>query len=153
MISVQDAKAIIATNLIPLTPIVLSLEQANRHILAADVFAICDIPAFAQSSMDGYALKFKDRHLPLSITGEMAAGVSETFEIATGEAARIFTGAPLPAGADTVVMQEKIEIKEGQLFIKDENLQFGLNVRDQGAEIKERALAMEKGSYLGAAAI
>jgi len=153
MISVQEAKAIISTNLISLAPIALSLEQANNHILAADVFAICDIPAFAQSSMDGYALKFNDRHQPLSITGEMAAGVSETFEIATGEAARIFTGAPLPAGADTVVMQEKVEVREGKLFIKDENLQFGLNVRDQGAEIKEKALAMEKGSYLSPAAL
>ncbi len=153
MISVQEAKAIISANLIPLAPVVLSLEQANNHILAADVFAICDIPAFAQSSMDGYALKFNDRHQPLSITGEMAAGVSETFEIAMGEAARIFTGAPLPVGADTVVMQEKVEVREGKLFIKDENLQFGLNVRDQGAEIKEKALAMEKGSYLSPAAL
>lgn len=153
MISVQEAKAIISANLIPLSPIVLSLEQANNHLLAADVFAICDIPAFAQSSMDGYALKFNDRHQPLSITGEMAAGVSETFEIYAGEAARIFTGAPLPAGADTVVMQEKVEVRDGKLFIKDEKLQFGLNVRDQGAEIKEKALAMEKGSYLSAAAI
>ena len=153
MISVQEAKAIISANLIPLAPVVLSLEQANNHILAADVFAICDIPAFAQSSMDGYALKFNDRYQPLSITGEMAAGVSETFEIAMGEAARIFTGAPLPAGADTVVMQEKVEVREGKLFIKDEKLQFGLNVRDQGAEIKEKALAMEKGSYLSPAAL
>ena len=153
MISVQEAKTIISANLIPLSPVVISLEQANNHILAADVFAICDIPAFSQSSMDGYAIKFNDRHQPLSITGEMAAGVSETFEISTGEAARIFTGAPLPAGADTVVMQEKVEVKEGKLFIKDENMQLGLNVRDQGAEIKEKAIAMEKGSYLSPAAL
>jgi molybdopterin molybdotransferase len=153
MISVAEAKAIVSANVIPLQAILLPIEKAANHVLAATVFAICDIPAFAQSSMDGYALKFEDRHQPLQVIGEMAAGVSETLTIKNGEATRIFTGAPLPAGADTVVMQEKINIVAGKLIIKDENLSFGLNVRNQGAEVKQHEVAIAQGTLLTPAAI
>lgn len=153
MITVSEAKSLIKQNIQRLQPVTLSITEAAGHILATDVQAICDIPAFRQSSMDGYALRFEDKDKPLAIRGEMAAGTSVPLSIAKGEATRIFTGAPLPDGADTVVMQEKISLADGKLLVHDEKLNTGMNVRAQGAEVKAGALAIEKGSLLSPAAI
>ena len=153
MISVSEAKALVQQYTPTLAPIVLPLSEASGLTLAAAVFAVCDIPAFAQSSMDGYAIKFEDVGQRLKIVGEMAAGAASTFTVATGEAARIFTGAPLPDGADTVVMQEKVMVTGASLTLADPNLIKGSNVRSIGAEIKRGVLAMEKGSLLSPAAI
>lgn len=153
MITVKQAKALIAKNIVKLAPVKQPISCACNHILAADIFAICDIPAFKQSSMDGYAIKFTDRNKPLELVGEMAAGTSKNMEIKSGQASRIFTGAPLPTGSDTVVMQEKTVIENGRLIINDENLKPGLNARNKGSEIETGALAMQSGSYLTPAAI
>ncbi|MEP6926591.1 MAG: gephyrin-like molybdotransferase Glp [Ginsengibacter sp.] len=153
MISVSEAKAIITKSISPLAPVELPLTEVANHVLAQDVFATIDIPAFEQSSMDGYAIRFADKNSSLKITGEIAAGSSENLFIQTGEAARIFTGAPLPGGADTVVMQEKIVNQNNQLFFTDESLKQGNNVRHKGAEIKAGSLAVKQGCYLSPAAI
>ena len=153
MITVAEAKNLISSHIIPLAPVQLNLEQACGHILAKDVYASCDIPAFRQSSMDGYALKFADHENELQLIGEMAAGTSDSFVLNGGETSRIFTGAPLPEGADTVVMQEKISLRNGKITLQDKNLQQGSNVRNQGSEIKAGELAMAKGSLLSPAAI
>ncbi|WP_406827279.1 gephyrin-like molybdotransferase Glp [Pedobacter sp. KACC 23697] len=153
MISVKEAKHLISQQIIELNPIVVDLAKASGHTLAANVYAQYDIPAFNQSSMDGYALKFADREKSLRLIGEMAAGTATSITIQNGETSRIFTGAPLPTGADTVVMQEKIMVMDGKITLKDPNLKPGLNVRVKGSEIKARALAMEKGDFLSPAAI
>ena len=153
MISVKEAKDLISKHIITLSPISIDLEKASGHILAADVYAKYDIPAFSQSSMDGYAIKFEDHEQELSLIGEMAAGTATTMSIQNGETSRIFTGAPLPEGADTVVMQEKITRTDGKITLQDPNLKLGLNVRDKGSEIMAGALAMEKESLLSPAAI
>jgi molybdopterin molybdotransferase len=153
MISVKEAKDLISQYIIALNPISIDLAKASGYILAADVYAKYDIPAFSQSSMDGYAIKFEDHEQELSLIGEMAAGTVTTMTIQNGQTSRIFTGAPLPEGADTVVMQEKITRTDGKITLQDSNLKLGLNVRDKGSEIMAGALAMEKGSMLSPAAI
>lgn len=153
MITVSEAKSLISKHIRPLKPIQLNLEKASGHILAKDIYAGCDIPAFPQSSMDGYALKFRDHEKELQLNGEMAAGAEHSFVLKEGEASRIFTGAPLPEGADTVVMQEKVILKNGRIVLQDQNLQAGSNVRNQGAEVKTGELAMRKGNLLSPAAI
>ncbi|WP_231489738.1 gephyrin-like molybdotransferase Glp [Pedobacter sp. Leaf170] len=153
MIGVEQAKDFIAGHSIMLSPVEQHISCSHQHVLAADVFAICNIPAFKQSSMDGYAIKFTDRHSALDLVGEMAAGTSQDGEILSGQACRIFTGAPLPKGADTVVMQEKTGFDGGQLVIQDPNLSLGSNTRNEGSEIKTGALAMLKGNLLTPAAI
>lgn len=155
MISVSEAKKIINENIIALRSILLPLQESAGLILAEDVYASIDIPAFPQSSMDGYAFSFNkwDQNKKLKIVGEVAAGSSETFNLSPGNAVRIFTGAAVPAGADTVVMQEKIKTSNGELIIEDENLQVGNNVRQKGSEIKAGELALEKNSVLSPAAI
>lgn len=152
MISVSEAKHLIHENVRTLAPVMLPLAQAARHVLAADVFAAQDIPAFAQSSMDGYALRFTDRDRPLAVRGESAAGSAPVLTMGEGEAMRIFTGAPLPSGSDTVVMQEKVTVKNGFITIGDPSLQMGSHVRDIGAEVKKGALAMDAGTLVSPAA-
>ncbi|RNL55771.1 molybdopterin molybdotransferase MoeA [Pedobacter jejuensis] len=153
MITVQEAKQLIVEHTLKCSPIIQHISASHQHVLAADVYAICNIPAFKQSSMDGYAIKFSDKDLHLNLVGEMAAGTSQNLAITTGQASRTFTGAPLPHGADTVVMQEKISLENGKLIIQDNNLSLGLNTRNEGSEIEIGALAMQKGNYLTAAAI
>lgn len=153
MITVSEAKELVRNNVLPLPLKKVAIAEAAGRTLASDVFAICHIPAFAQSSMDGYALKFGDKDQLLNLNGEMAAGAAVKLKINSGETARIFTGAPLPDGADTVVMQEKVTIIDNKIRIEDEKLTRGLNVRNVGAEIKAGQLAMEAGSFLSPAAI
>jgi molybdopterin molybdotransferase len=153
MITVAEAKTIIRNNITPLTAINLSLAEASGHILAADIYANCDIPAFRQSSMDGYALKFESDLKELTITGEMAAGTAVKSVLKVGETHRIFTGAPLPEGADTVIMQEKVSVENCKIILQDINLKKGLNAREKGSEISAGDLAMSKGNLLTPAAI
>lgn len=160
MISVQEAKKIIDENVFSLAPVSLILKDAPGLILAEDIYASTDIPAFPQSSMDGYAFSFEGwkQHKKLKIRGEVAAGNNESFTLAPESAVRIFTGAAVPPGADTVIMQEKVKIdssasSEGELTIEDENLQPGNSVRPKGSEIKAGALALEKEIVLTPAAI
>ena len=150
IINVADAKKIIEENTVALQPAKLMLQKAAGKILAEDLYAGFNIPAFPQSSMDGYAFLFSDWKLnkKLIIKGEIAAGNNEEVFLSAGNAIRIFTGAPVPPGADTVVMQEKVKIQNGELIIEDALIQQGANVRLKGSEIKAGELALEKGRLL-----
>lgn len=153
MISVDEAKDIIRQTVHSFPPLKLPLEDSFGLVLAADLHAALDIPAFEQSSMDGYALRFSEKEHALDITGEMAAGAAQGLSIRGLEAARVFTGAPLPEGADTVVMQEKVRLENGKLVVLDTGLQAGSNVRHKGTEVKQGQVAMAAGTRLSAAAI
>ena len=115
MISVSEAKKIISENVTVLKPVSLPLQETAGLTLAEDVYASMDIPAFPQSSMDGYAFCFEEwkRQRKLKIVGEVAAGSSEEFILQPENAVRIFTGAAVPTGADTVIMQEKVKTIDG----------------------------------------
>lgn len=160
MISVIEAKQIIRESISAAIPARVPLQQAGGKVLAENVYAVRDIPAFPQSSMDGYAFLFSEwkAQKKLLIEGEIAAGVNERNSLEAGKTARIFTGAPVPEGADTVVMQEKIKVNPApgsarELIIEDELLKQGTNVRPVGSEIKAGELALAKGSFLSPAAI
>ncbi len=155
MISVADAKKIIEENSFTAARVLLPLDQAGGLVLAEDFFSGIDVPAFPQSSMDGYAFSYGawGRGKLLHVSGEMAAGSDRVNKILPGEAVRIFTGAAVPQGADTVLMQEKSKLENGELVVEDDNLNAGDNVRLQGAEIKKGSLALSKGTLLTPAAI
>lgn len=155
MISVAEAKKIIRENTAALTPQKLLLQQAAGLVLAEDVFAVTTVPGFPQSSMDGYAILYEswEANKKLLITGVVAAGHNNNTRLLPGNAVRIFTGAPVPAGADTVVMQEKTTVTDNELTIDDNCLEPGANIRAEGAEIKTGELALTKNSLLTPAAI
>lgn len=145
MITVNAAKAILAEQDFPRTTVRLPLPLAVGRVLAENVYASCDIPAFNQSSMDGYAFKFADwQGQALQLNGVLPAGHAEPASIGAGQAARIFTGAPLPEGADTVVMQEQTNVSGQQLQILQKGLKAGDNMRPPGSEIRNGELAMGK---------
>ncbi|RZJ73032.1 gephyrin-like molybdotransferase Glp [Flavobacterium sp.] len=153
MISVSEAKKIILENTTFFHKRKLTLAEAFGCVLAEDVIAKTDIPNFDQSSMDGYAIRFSDSKDPMELVGEMAAGTSKQLSIKQAQATRIFTGAPLPNGADTILMQEKASVENGILSAQDENLKLGLHVRPKGSEVKSGEIAMVEGTLLSAAAI
>ena len=150
MISVNEAKKIIQEKVSPLNPVQLPLLQAAGLTLASDVFSMIDSPPFNQSSMDGYAFCFDGwkNNGALEIEGEIAAGSTTTKTYSSEKAVRIFTGAPVPQGTDTVVMQEKVTVSNSVLTIEDQNIQVGINVREMGADIKLGELALKAGSKL-----
>jgi molybdopterin molybdotransferase len=155
MISVEEARKIISDNITTLKAATSTIGKASGHVLAADIYATRNIPAFPQSSMDGYAFSFADwkQGLGLPLAGEVQAGSPDKSKLVTGTAIRIFTGAPVPSGADTVVMQEKTRKENNTLFVEDVATRVGLNVRPEGSEIKAGELALPAGTKLTPAAI
>jgi molybdopterin molybdotransferase len=153
MISADEAKKIITDSCIPLASCIVSLDKAMGLILAKDIYAPINIPAFSQSGMDGYAIAYASMGSPIVIAGEQAAGANLLAEVNIGTAVRIFTGAVVPQGADTVVIQEKVKVVDGFLQIEDNNLNQGDNVRLAGTEIAKGALALSAGARLTPAAI
>lgn len=154
-ISVTEARELIRKHVIPLIPAKVALIDAVGLVLSEDIYSKTDVPPFNQSSMDGYAVNFDSWiHLgKLKIEGEVPAGTSENKSLEVQNAVRIFTGAPVPDGADTVVMQEKVTLSAGSLIIEDENLVKGMNFRVKGSEITAGALALEKDTVMSPAAI
>lgn len=153
MISVEEAKNLIRENIKSLGSIKIKLDDAVGFVLAEDVYSPINYPSFIQSSMDGYAFAYDDIQDGLEIVGIIQAGATNNMHIEKGQAVRIFTGAPLPKGADTVLIQEKANLEGNNLIVLDDQLLKGANARPIGADIQENALALEKGSQLSPGAI
>ena len=155
MISVEEAKKLISQNIHLLNTKLLSIDKCESYVLAQDVFSQVDVPFYSQSSMDGYAFHFDSlsKTQKLKIVGKIQAGSNENFNLEFGEAMRIFTGAPVPKGADTVVMQEKSKVENDFLFVEDINLKKGDNIRLKSSEIKRNDLALKKGTLIKPAGI
>lgn len=138
----------------PLAAREVGLDEAWGCTLAEDCISDGDFPPFHQAAMDGYAFRFADMAAGgLHIAGEVAAGGHIPQVLAERTAVRIFTGAALPAYADTVVMQERALVVDGKLMIEDKALQQGGNVRPRGSDIQKGTRAMRRGTVLGPAAI
>ncbi len=155
MITFHEAISLLKTGVKTLPPSSVALDAAVDCILAEDIFSENNIPAFNQSSMDGYAFRYADweKNLKLKIDGEAAAGIAGGLKLNHGQAIRIFTGASIPQGADTVVMQENSRAENGELIIMDKKLAVGHNVRIAGMEIKAGEKALGKNTRLTPAAI
>src|SRR5215813_3616157 len=122
MLSVAEALERVLAGVTP-TPIEsVALDDAHERVLAGDVAARLTQPPFAASAMDGYAVRAADvARLPvrLKIAGYAPAGGAQAAPIGPGQAVRIFTGAPLPEGADTIVIQEDTEAAGEQVLVKE----------------------------------
>lgn len=156
MITVDEAKELIQSVVKPLGSERLLLGEALGRVLAVDVVSPINMPGFCQSAMDGYAFSWAgyQQFGVLDVVGVVAAGAAEAGpRPAPNQAVRIFTGAPVPEGFDTVVMQEKVRVENQQLYIEDAALVQGRNVRQVGSEIAKEALAMLKGTRITPAAV
>ena len=122
MISVEEARQRITRAFTPLPIEVVSLWDACGRVLGTDMAARRDQPFADVSAMDGYAARAEDlTQLPvrLSLQGEVPAGSSFDGTLSPGHCIRIFTGAPVPAGADTIVVQEDTAVEEGVVVVRD----------------------------------
>lgn len=128
---------------------IVSLAAADGRVLATDLVAGLDLPPWPNSAMDGYALRLADwQGEPLAVSQRILAGQAPE-SLQPGTCARIFTGAPLPAGADTVEMQENVELLADGWVRFLEPIKVGQNVRPQGQETRAGEVVLPTGTRLG----
>ncbi|PRA60918.1 molybdopterin molybdenumtransferase MoeA [Pseudomonas sp. MYb187] len=127
----------------------LALAEAEGRVLARELVAGLDLPPWPNSAMDGYALRLADwQGEPLPVSQRIFAGHAPQ-PLEPGTCARIFTGAPLPPGADCVEMQENVEVQADQRARFTEPLRVGQNVRPQGQEAHKGESVLAAGTRLG----
>lgn len=127
----------------------VALAEADGRVLAEPLIAALDLPPWANSAMDGYALCLADWNgQALPVSQRIQAG-SAPAPLQPGSCARIFTGAPLPHGADTVEMQENVDLDDAGRAVFRETLRVGQNVRAQGQETRRGECVLPAGTRLG----
>lgn len=151
MISVAEARAIILANAQPMPIEQIELAHALGRTLRAPLAAERAQPPFAASAMDGFAVRSADTPGTLHLIGEAGAGRALGKPLRPGECARIFTGAPMPAGADAVVIQEEARRDGDKVQVPP--LEPGKHVRRAGADFSEGAELLPSGQVLHAGAI
>lgn len=155
MIPYQQALALIAENAPDLPPETLPLDEAADRVAAESIQVPNPVPNFRQSAMDGYAVRADDlegatRRSPvrLEVTGEIAAGsVEAEASLVPGRAIRIFTGAPLPEGADTVVRQENTRRLDNGIEVSSP-INRGKDVRPPGEQYTEGSVLVQPGTRI-----
>src|SRR6201995_2302070 len=152
MLSVPRAVGIIAAKVTPVQEIEsVPLVAADGRILARDVAAPLPLPPFTNSAVDGYAVHGsdlpRDQEKIFPVKGRVAAGVA-ALAAKPGEAVRIFTGAPMPEGTDTVFMQEDVRLDQEGKVVLPAGLKVGANVRPAGEDIPQGHLALKAGQRL-----
>lgn len=154
MIAVEEAQARLLALAAPLHSQTLSLEQAIGRYLAEDIIAKRSQPAADLSAMDGYAIRFADLPGPFTLVGESAAGAPFAGEIGKNQTARIFTGAHVPAGADTILVQEEARTDENRIYLNGDGPGItGKHIRRAGGDFREGDMLVAKGSLLQSGAI
>jgi len=151
VISVEEALAAILSQVQPLGTERVAISDSLGRVLAEDIIAPCNVPPFDNSSMDGYAVRHEDISpgcpVKLKIASDLPAGYTAAEPLKSGEAIRIMTGAPMPEGADTVIMQEDTSA-EGALVTILQASPKGTNIRRAGEDIKKGSLLFHSGAML-----
>jgi molybdopterin molybdotransferase len=156
LISVDEARARLLDAITPLAPLQLPITEAHGCVSAEDVVATHSLPAFPSSAMDGFAVRSSDvaeatpeRPAELKVVGRSMIGHRPEQVVGGGEAIAIATGAPIPAGADTVVPIENAQV-HGEVVRLFEAAPAGRHVRPVGEDVAEGSVLVERGKRLGA---
>jgi len=151
MLQLEEARERILAAVSVLPSERVSPANAAHRIVATDITASLALPAFDNSAMDGYAVRVADlkaasaeNPVRLDISQRIPAGAEKIAAIGTGQCARVFTGSPVPAGADAVVMQEDV-VRENNTAIFRETVKPWENVRLQGEDVKAGAVVIKTG--------
>jgi molybdopterin molybdotransferase len=152
MMSVDEAVAIIAARVSAVQDIeAVLLAAADGRVLAKDISAPLPLPPFTNSAVDGYAVRSGDlrqaREHAFPVVGRVQAGAPAQAPLEAGHAVRIFTGAPMPQGADMVFMQEDVRLDQGRVVLPA-GLKPGANVRPAGEDIPAGHAALQSGRRL-----
>jgi molybdopterin molybdotransferase len=147
----EEALAQILESATPRPARFVPLTQARERFSARDIFARLALPVFDNSAMDGYAVVAGScaAGKRLRVTGEQPAGLDRGLRVEPGEAIRIFTGAPVPAGADAVVMQEDVRPEGGEIFVETK-VEPGEFIRRRGSDLGEGQKILEAGERISA---
>ena len=152
MVTIEKAQEAVLSN-VPLMPEVkVPLAKSLSRALAEDVSSDIDMPPFDTTAMDGYAVRGEDvRELPceLEVVETITAGMMPALEVGPGQASAIMTGAPMPGGADTVVIVEETErIEETNRVRVRKAPDPGVHVRRKGEVLKKGDVALEAGAWI-----
>lgn len=140
MISLNEARSMIAATVAPLASVQESLEDVHGRVLREDVAASEDVPAFDRSAMDGYAIARDDPSARFAVVGEVRPGEEPRFTLQPGECARVFTGSKIPTGASQVIMQEEV-VREGEWIVAQQrNGPAHIRVRGEDARAGDALL-------------
>jgi molybdopterin molybdotransferase len=155
MLPVDELEKIIAERVAPVAEIEMApLRDARGRVVARDVAAPIALPSFDNSAVDGYAVRHadlnKDTETRLAVVDRVTAGRSAAQPLSSGQAIRIFTGAPMPPGADTVFMQEDVRVEDGAVIVPA-GLQFGANCRLVGEDVRKGSPVLPMGRWLSIA--
>ena len=153
MMSVDEAVGIIAARVNPVREVeTVALAKADGRILARDISASLPLPPFTNSAVDGYAVRASDlppgKEVAFPVAERVQAGASAREPVRGGHAVRIFTGAPMPEGTDTVFMQEDVRLDEEGRVVLPAGLKPGANVRPAGEDIPQGFAALKAGQRL-----
>lgn len=151
MLSVEEAIEQILLRVAPLPTERVDLIAALGRVLAEPVISRREIPPWPNSSMDGYAVRSEDGRAPnaaFCVVARVAAGALPSRRIGPGEAARIFTGAPMPPGADAVIPQEDVQV-DGDRIVVTRAITAGECVRPTGEDVRAGDLVLEPGRAIG----
>jgi molybdopterin molybdotransferase len=154
LLPVDEVERIIAERVVPVAEVEsVPLNAARGRVIAADVVAPIDLPPFDNAAVDGYAVRHADlaakADTALAIVERVTAGRAASHTLQAGEAIRIFTGAPMPAGADTVFMQEDVRA-QGETVTVPPGLKPGANRRLAGEDVRAGSVVLPAGRRLAA---
>lgn len=148
MIPVAEAMEIIKAVVRPLPAERIPTQEADGRVLAEDVSSSEDIPAFRASTVDGFAVVAADTEPARQVIEEITAGVTGPHAVRPGSAARIMTGAPVPEGADAVVMIEDTRSEDGRVVLQ-KPVRSGENIRPIGIDVTRGDTVLRRGTPLG----
>ncbi|MDG1996701.1 MAG: molybdopterin molybdotransferase MoeA [Emcibacteraceae bacterium] len=149
LLPVSEALIRILNTTSPLDVETISIHNALGRVVAEDVASNLTQPPFAASAMDGYAVKYDDIDKPLTLVGESQAGLSFDGTMKHGQTVRIFTGAPMVDGADTVIMQENTTKTDDHIVINECRTK-GINIRSAGEDFKNGDILVDKNTKITA---
>ena len=153
MISLEEAQAYVLSHCQPRPPEDIPLADALGCLTAIAMFADAPVPPFANSAMDGFAVRAADTYdgpARLKVVGHLPAGTAPTIEVGEGEAIRIMTGAPIPPGADAIVVIEDAEVESnGDVVRVTKRVEPGLHIRPAGQDLSPGQLVFPMGTEMG----
>ena len=148
MIAVQEAREILKTNAKPSNHEEVNLLDAIGRILANDVCSAMNVPSFNNSAMDGYCFQWIEGQNSYKIQGQIQAGDTAKYSVNNGSCFRIYTGAMMPEGANTVVQQELVTIENDTITFDIAKLEKGANVRLEASQSKIGDVVAKKSSKI-----
>ena len=156
MVPLHEAQETVLAGCAPLTPVQVAYTEMTGRVLDQDVVAVEDVPPFRNTAVDGYAVRAIDTEqvpVELVVVDTLAAGAEPKIAVNVGEAIRIMTGAPMPNGADAVVMVEDTE-RVGEAHVRiSRSAKVRDGVRDAGSDVRAGETVFVRGTVLNAAGI